>query len=368
MPLLKPISGHTSCKGVYRYLTKGGRALAADYLNLDVPEREGVAFDWAAAMDDTRSRWRNDTPWGGRPCRTYKHYVLSPDPKDHVSLDALRELTVAWAREHFGNFEVAIVYHDDNAGNIPHAHVVVNNTSVVTGRRLQDPDPKELKHSLQRMAANRGLSDLDSAEERAHVHGRVRPRTLQAEHVCRAEREIAEKGGYSWVADIRARIRVARSVTRSEDEFRGLLKSLGVEVEDNSAKARRRDWVFSLGATGHLVDAGECRVAKLARSAVELDDLSELERLSVALAWLKGNRIRTAADLAAKGADNPEMVAYVQKLGILKEGDAGRHHTPRPSKPFSRTQNVGTQRSNAPEHASKHQRARQRDEGRESQR
>ena len=212
----------------------------------------------------------------------------------------------------------------------------------------------------------------------------------------RAEREIAEKGGYSWVADIRARIRVARSVTRSEDEFRGFLNSLGVEVEDNSAKARRRDWVFSLaghptwrvadeslglgygreslvrgfslGSAGHLVDAGERRVAELARSAVELDDLSELERLSVTLAWLKGNRIRTAADLAAKGADNPEMVAYVQKLGILKEGDAGRHHTPRPSKPFSRTQNVGTQRSNAPEHANKHQRARQRDEGRESQR
>ena len=274
--------------------------------------------------------------------------------------------------------------------------MVVNNTNVVTGRRLQGPDPKELKHSLQRMARERGLSDLDSAEEKAHVHGHVRPRTLQAEHVRRAEREIAEKGGYSWVADIRARIRVASSVTRSEDEFRGLLKSLGVEVEDNSAKARRRDWMFSLadhptwrvsgeglglgygreslvrgfslGAAGHLADASERRVTGLARSAVELGDLSELERLSEALAWLKGSRIRTAADLADKGAGNPDIAAYVQRLGILKEGDAGRHHTPRPSKPFSRTQNVGTQRSNAPEHASEHQRARQRDEGRESQR
>lgn len=396
MPLLKPISGHTSCKGVYRYLTKGGRALAADYLILDVPERKGVAFDWAAAMDDTRSRWRNDTPWGGRPCRTYKHYVLSPDPKDHVSLDALRELTVAWAREHFGNFEVAIVYHNDNAGNIPHAHVIVNNTNVVTGRRLQDPDPKELKHSLQRMAANRGLSDFDSAEERASVRGRVRPRTLQAEHVCRAEREIAEKGGYSWVADIRARIRVARSVTRSEDEFRGFLNSLGVEVEDNSAKARRRDWVFSLashptwrvadeslglgygreslmrgfslGAAGHLADAGERKVAELARSAVELGDLSELERLSEALAWLKNNRIRTAADLAVKGAGNHEMAVYAQGLGILKESSAGPHHAPRPSKPFSRSQGADAQRSNTAEHASERYREHQRDDGMGSQR
>lgn len=44
-------------------------------------------------MDDTR--WRNDTPWGDKPCRTYEHYVLSPDPKDHVSLNDLRELTVS---------------------------------------------------------------------------------------------------------------------------------------------------------------------------------------------------------------------------------------------------------------------------------
>lgn len=82
--------------------------------------------------------------------------MLSPDPKDHVKLDALRELTVAWVREHLGEFEVAIVYHDDNAGHVPHAHIVVNNTNIVTGRRLQDPDPKELKLPLQRMAYERG--------------------------------------------------------------------------------------------------------------------------------------------------------------------------------------------------------------------
>lgn len=45
MPLLKPISGHTSCKDVYRYLTKDGRALATDNLNLDIPDREEASFD-----------------------------------------------------------------------------------------------------------------------------------------------------------------------------------------------------------------------------------------------------------------------------------------------------------------------------------
>ena len=119
MPILKPISGHTSCAGVYRYLTKNGRALARDFLNIDAPEEEG--FDWAAVMDETRHAYRNDTPWGDRPARTYKHYVISPDPGDAVSLEGLRDLAIAWARENFHDYEVAIVYHDDNAGRIPHA-------------------------------------------------------------------------------------------------------------------------------------------------------------------------------------------------------------------------------------------------------
>lgn len=32
---------------------------------------------------------------GRRALTTYKHYMLSPDPKDHVGLDALREFTAA---------------------------------------------------------------------------------------------------------------------------------------------------------------------------------------------------------------------------------------------------------------------------------
>lgn len=125
---------------------------------------------------------------------------------------------------------------------------------------------------------------------------------------------------------------------------------------------------FSLGAAGHLADVSKRRMAKLARSAVELGDLSKLERLSEVLAWLKGNRIRTATDLAAKGEGNSEMFVYVQSLGILKDHSSERHHAPRPSKPFSRTQSTNVQRSNAQEYASKHQRTRQRDDGRESQR
>ena len=158
--MLKAISGHTSTKGIRRYLTKKNRALAEDCLNLDPPE-PGRAFDWAAAMDETRRLFGNDSAWRGRRARTYKHYVVSPDPKDGVSLDGLRALATRWAQESFPNHEVAIVYHDDNANGIPHAHVVVNNTDVETGRRLQDPDPKALARSLQRIAESLGMSPLE---------------------------------------------------------------------------------------------------------------------------------------------------------------------------------------------------------------
>ena len=53
MPMLKAISGHTSVKGIRRYLTKKNRALAEDHINLD-PPAPGAALDWAAAMDATR--------------------------------------------------------------------------------------------------------------------------------------------------------------------------------------------------------------------------------------------------------------------------------------------------------------------------
>lgn len=101
---------------------------------------------------------------------------------------------------------------------------------------------------------------------------------------------------------------------------------------------------------------------------MELGNLSGLERLSEALAWLKGNRVRTTADLVVKGAANPDMAAYVQSLGILKNRSPKRQHVPRPSEPFSRVQDTRAQRGNAVEHTSEHHREHQRDDGRESQR
>lgn len=327
MPILKPISGHTSCQNIQRYLEKGGRALAHDFFNLSWDEREDDDDEmfksevrWADEMDETRRRAGNDRPFGGMRARTYKHFVLSPSPDDDIDLTALRELACAWALKHFGEYQVAIVYHDDNGGRIPHAHVVVNNTNLETGRRLQTRFPLDLNRDLQEMARERELSFLADEPEpteglerlAAMQHGRKpRPKTMQQVYIGRAESELVSAGAYSWVADIRNRVSVAKSLARSEGEFTQILGMLGVEVADNSRSAKRDDWIYSLadaptrrvsGERLGLLFAKETvlrqiarasrkhpnartskEILKNARDAMLVNDLVELSELSSAL-------------------------------------------------------------------------------------
>lgn len=384
--MLKTISGHTSARGICRYLTRKNRALASDYINIDAPDpaHPEMPFDWASVMDSTRRAFGNDLPWRGRRVRTYKHYVVSPDPRDGIGLEALRELATTWAAEHFSEYEVAIVYHDDNARGIPHAHVVVNNTNIETGRRLQDPDPKALAASLQDIAERQGLSalrppELSGVAARAQRRNPKRhPETYRSEYVRRAERELADRGEYSWTADIRARVRIARTIARSEAEFRSVLSSMGVTVTDNSPKAQRRDWIYALadhptrrisgermglaygrerlepllrsgGARG-LEDAGERAIAAIAKRAVEVDDLSELARLSDAVALIEASRARCLGDLDALSREEDgaasRTVAYVRAKGLLPE----ERPAPQMRRPQGNRAAMGSDRNPAAQH------------------
>lgn len=154
------------------YLEKDDRALVIYYLNLPAPEIDPESelssygpYDWVREMDATRATAGNDTPWHGKPARTYKHYVLSRDPGDRIKLSDLRRHTMAWVRENFADFEVAVVYHDDNSRGIPLAHIVVNNANLRTGYRMQTRHPEDLNRDLQDMARERGLSSLSNDRE-----------------------------------------------------------------------------------------------------------------------------------------------------------------------------------------------------------
>ena len=370
MPFIKAIAGHTRLGAAQRYLEKEGRALARDFLNLDAP-MEGLGddglpeygdYDWSSVMDGTREKMGNDRPFKGRKARTYKHYIISPDPRDAVSLSRLRSVTVSWVEENFGDYEVAIVYHDDNEHHVPHAHVVVNNTNLDTGRRLQDPDPGALNGSLQRIARDAGLTHfvgrLDGAA-RDDTHYRRRA-------VDRTEASLARRGEYSWVADIRARVDVARGIAKGPEDFQQALREMGVNVRESAS--RRGDWVYSLAGTpshqvtGSKLGASYTRrevtgwlrsptrrapgpvtvrnVREVAAGAIEVKDLRELVALSEAVSVVSrgGFRSLSAMDSAAsrmRGMPNREATVarlerarqYCAEHGILPEKS-----TPQPSR------------------------------------
>lgn len=354
MPLVKCINGHTGCAPAERYLEKGGRAIGHDFINLNCVERDdGSTISWAAEMDELRSLYGNGEPYRGKPAITYRHYIVSPDPADKIDLERLRELACAWAEKHFGEYQVAIVYHDDNEHRIPHAHIVVNNTNVETGKRLHIPNPKELNRDLQEMARKRGLGYL------AHKHhlydkqakGGSR-RTAQREFKGKAERRIEREGGYSWVADIRERARTARALSNDEASYRELLGVLGVELSLNSPNARRRDYLYALADHPSRKVGGEKlgwpygksameskwvglsalrreEIHRLAENAILVKDFDELRRLARTVEALDKLNFTSIADAdwaikrlerdVAKAAGPQERANLGQRLVMARQ-------------------------------------------------
>ena len=315
MPLVKCINGHTGCAAAERYLERNGRAIGHDFVNLGCVELEdGSAIGWAAEMDETRALYGNGEPYRGKPAITYRHYIVSPDPADKIDLERLRELSVAWAEKHFGEYQVAIVYHDDNEHAIQHAHIVVNNTNVETGGRLHVPQPKELNRDLQQMARERGLgylTDKPSVFNRRAKGGEAR--TTQREYKGRAERRIEREGGYSWVADIRERARTARALSHDEASYQELLGVLGIELSLNSPNARQRDYLYAFADHPSRKVGGEKlgrpygkrelefewlmhspfreeKLREIAERAILVKDLDELREIARIVETIKDNR------------------------------------------------------------------------------
>ena len=352
MAILKQIAGHTGCARIKHYLERGGRAIEREFMNfywqlgeneIEPADHAPEGFDWAVAMDATRVSENNHLPYNGRLARTFKHFVISPDPKDRITFDELKALAHTWLTEEFPDFEAAIVYHDDNDGHIPHAHIVVNNTNLKTGRRMHTDDARDLNRDLQKMAKAMELAHFDDDRKRALAKSQIgpskTPRTHQAIHYSRAEERIAREGGYSWLSDIRSRVDAAKHLSADVVEFKKNLETLGVTVEDSKSRRHRPDWVFK------LADQPTCRVCgeKLgalygrteltlffnrqgrnalstrgelldhAKTAVTLNDLSELHELARSLSLCSRHHI-----VSIRGID--EAIARTEKLASSAEG------------------------------------------------
>ena len=397
MAVLKAINGHTGCGRIKDYLEKGGRALLRDFFNLSWDEVEDKGLDaalkdevdWALEMDALRRDYGNDTPWKGQRAITFRHYVISPDPSDNIGLDGLRELTHAWVRKHFSDYQVAVIYHDDNRQRIPHAHIVVNNTNLETGRRLHIPNALEMNRSLQELARARGLTAFDNEMPKGRVgqsdpRTHPRPRTRWASYVNKAERGILDAGAYSWVSDIRNRVSMAKVLSRNEGEFMRILELMEIEVAENSLHAPREDWIFSLadqpsrkvsgerlGMTfgkialterferigSYHPDAASSRaILSMATDAVEVNDVAELgslakaveanARYSIGSSADYGRRIEALQRRMERETGSKAAAKYAERIQELAEAReyASRHSLVPDEVPARRCQSTGSDR------------------------
>jgi hypothetical protein len=357
MPYLKFRKGHASPKALIQYLRREGKhhnphsVLGYDYLNCssradDIIEHRDV---WEQ-MDDTRRAYENDTDYGSLKCRTYQHLIISPNPKDSISLEDLQDLTLGLIEKHFGDFECFIVYHNDNESRIPHAHVVINNTNLETGRRIAPYLTKTkvgtIRNDLQARAKAMGLHSFEQfrgpkssmtpedlareKEEREEGGGFAvysdfsildkldgdqdeldttrspgaeseggKARTSksggggwsasqQAEWKGTAERKCEDKGEYSWVGDIRQRVSAARHMAGSIAEFKHLCHVLGIDIAEN----KKGDFIYSFANRESRKVSGTKMGTNYSKSGIE-------------------------KDLAAKGGKVPPKKAKENAVGLL---------------------------------------------------
>lgn len=272
---------------------RGERALAHDFINIS--ERNGRAgVPWYDQMDLTRQAYGNDVAKAGKGSRplTYVQYIISPDPRDDCDLPKLRDLTMEWARKWFSDYQVAVVYHDDNGAGILHAHVIVNNTNLETGRRLGPYLTKarvqQINQSMQELSLAYGLraydsehesrtrdemreagTDLERTEGSPHAsrkgeRAKVNRRWLKVEE-SKTETVIRAEGGRPWKADLRDAIDCALAIAANEAEFLAALRAVGVDVTEsrNRRLKGKPDWVFHHPSQRAEGNKRECRGSRL---------------------------------------------------------------------------------------------------------
>lgn len=237
--------------GVEGYLNRDSRSLACDLINLTPMPGE----TWGEAMDSYRAQGGGKS---GRK-RTFIHFKLSPDPKDNVTLEEMRELATSWAREMFGMdnpaicpAQVAIEYHDDNAREIMHAHIVVNNKVFDEHGgtiKINRGQWKFLSARAQELAWERGFRGFDANRESVEAGRRqsvpTKQRSPRSDARTMAERKMSRER-LSWKQEIRDAIAVACNLCDTTDQVIAMLENSGIHCEPRRAKRVKpgSEWVF----------------------------------------------------------------------------------------------------------------------------
>jgi len=251
MPIVRYVPGHAaSVKGIIDYLAKQSRTMDIDYVNCFERDRRGDAV-WKQMDICRRVLGTNQEHVSRGRARSYMQIVVSPDPRDHVSMELLRDLTLTWAKESFPKCQMAIFYHDDNALRIAHSHIVLNNAlldgSGSVGRLVNYKAAHALHGRLQELSAERGLRtvELPSRRRKEGEPELLKPRgSIQHEYRSRRDRQ-REAQGISWKEDLRERMAVAIAVSKDEDAYLEACQALGLAVRESESRLYPGELVYT---------------------------------------------------------------------------------------------------------------------------
>ena len=265
MPIVKMQNRKIACarpKGIQWYIEDKvpGRCLAKEFLNM----MAWRTAEWAKDFDRRRMIEGNDRPYHGKPAVQYVHAEISPDPRDAVTVEEMVSFAREWAAHWFGDdfkpgklgcFQVAIGIHDDNENGIMHAHVVVNNTDLLTGKRLHfnRDDNRAVQDQAQDLARDRGWYYFDYTKDHHWIKVEAdrepseRRAMLQVGKASTiAERRMADRGVDVWKDRLRDRIFSAKSISRNERQFISACEEMGIGVQENADS----DLVYSIDWEG----------------------------------------------------------------------------------------------------------------------
>lgn len=274
MPYMKILNGHTDTYGVFKYLffdkkTGERRALSVDGINMISETWTELAHEMEQLRKENDSQEYIDMYKNCKRKRmTYKHIIISPDPKDNISELEFRNFICDYLDLAFNShFQIAVICHNDNG--ILHAHCIVNSINFDENKRLStyctNQKLREIQKLLQEMAYEKGLSNFLNEAEKKKVQchfdelGMIKlPRvpnslreaqktkkdvwiTAQDAHYNRTEKAILDAGGWSWKEDIRIKCRIAASLSFNESDYINTLKKMNIKVVTNN----KGDYVYT---------------------------------------------------------------------------------------------------------------------------
>ena len=249
--LKDPIHAKNSCFNVMRYLEKDDRFLARDLFNCGDELEDPKGRTWAKQMDDTRELFEHNKR---KNARSYTHMIISPDPVDNIDLEVFREIVGEWVEKHLPDYQIAIVYQDDNASGITHAHLIVNSSNLASGAKLSTElthaKYRRMKRHLNKLFEERGLHSFPKSLERIKGEAEKTAQELAyVDYLCDIEKEDIRKanvlhsqGQKSWIDDISKRAFGALSAAESVEDFFEKCAEVGIEVLEN----RRGEYKYVL--------------------------------------------------------------------------------------------------------------------------